>query len=177
MPEQDPIEVLMQEHRLIERVLNALEKTLDSSESVPPPVEFLEQAAGFFRNFADACHHFKEEQVLFPELERRGIPREGGPVGVMLTEHELGRALVRTAAERLGEARKGDTAALEEAAGNLRQFIQLLRDHIFKEDNVLFQMARQVLARDELNEVARRFEQAESPENEQYVNWARSLAV
>ena len=175
MPETDPIEVLMDEHRIIERVLAAVEMRLDSATEGPFCADLFEQAIDFVRNFADGCHHLKEEQILFPELERRGIPREGGPIGVMLTEHDLGRSLIRTAEARVPAARQGDQEAAREVVVNLRQFVQLLRDHIFKEDNVLFPMARQVLRKEDWANVSERFEQTESPDHERYVEWARSL--
>jgi hemerythrin-like domain-containing protein len=46
--------------------------------------EVFEPFLEFFRGFADKCHHCKEEDRLFPCMEARGIPREGGPIGVML---------------------------------------------------------------------------------------------
>jgi hypothetical protein len=55
--------------------------------------------SGFFRNFADRCHHSKEEDELFPKMVEHGIPKEGGPIGVMLMEHDQGRAFVRGMSE------------------------------------------------------------------------------
>ena len=88
--------ILMDEHRVIERVLGALEAAaarMSSGASVR--VEFFLQTANFIAGFADGCHHRKEEGVLFPALEAAGIPRAGGPVGVMLAEHEEARAITR----------------------------------------------------------------------------------
>jgi hemerythrin-like domain-containing protein len=48
----------------------------------------LEESVNFLRHFADECHHFKEEKLLFPLMEEDGIPREGEPIGMMLVEHE-----------------------------------------------------------------------------------------
>src|SRR3989339_212912 len=47
-----------------------------------------------FLEFAEP-HHHKEEQVLFPALEQKGIPNEGGPIGVMLMDHEVKRGHVK----------------------------------------------------------------------------------
>jgi hemerythrin-like domain-containing protein len=89
-------QILMDEHRVIERVLGALEAVaarMSSGASVR--AEFFLEAADFIAGFADGCHHRKEEGVLFPALEAAGIPRAGGPVGVMLAEHEEARAITR----------------------------------------------------------------------------------
>jgi len=142
--------LLSDEHRVIERVLGALEKLTEKSA-----IECLEpwkKALDFIRNFADRCHHVKEEKVLFPALEEHGIPNEGGPIGVMLQEHEEGRALVRTFAA-------GDPAT---AVSAIRRFVLLLREHITKENEVLFPMSDQVLPPAEQAAMMSKFEQAEA---------------
>jgi hemerythrin-like domain-containing protein len=106
----------------------------------------------FIREFADGCHHHKEEDVLFPLLEQRGIPRESGPIGCMLQEHELGRALVRRMQAAICESPPNNELLADAAA----EYIVLLRQHIFKENNVLFRMAEQCLtAADDENTVRR----------------------
>ncbi len=141
-----PTTVLREEHQVILKVLDALERVLAKGSAVGTQnVETLAKYASFFRLFADACHHSKEEDLLFPELEARGIPREGGPIGVMLAEHEQGRAFVRQMHDALPGARAGEAAALESLVSAGRNFIDLLRQHIEKENNVLFMMADRVL--------------------------------
>ena len=78
---EKPTEILSDEHRVIERVLNALDRL--TAVPVNPSLEQWRKALEFLRNFADQCHHFKEEKVLFPAMEEHGIPREGGPIGMM----------------------------------------------------------------------------------------------
>jgi hemerythrin-like domain-containing protein len=138
--------VLMEEHRVIERVLASLEtaaRRLGTGE--PMRVGFFFEAADFIKGFADGCHHRKEEGVLFPAMEAAGVARQGGPIGVMLAEHEEGRQLtsaMRAAAERLAA---DDADARAELIRCALQYVDLLRQHIAKEDNVLFPMAEQVL--------------------------------
>jgi hemerythrin-like domain-containing protein len=82
------IESLMNEHRVIEHGLVLLERIingLNSGERIP--ADIIRILIRFFREFADKYHHGKEEDSLFPLLESRGIPRIGGPIGVMLIEH------------------------------------------------------------------------------------------
>ena len=72
----DAVDTLKSEHRIIEKVLDALE--LAAAREAPPG--FYARAIDFLSAFADKCHHGKEEDRLFPCLERCGIPREGGPI-------------------------------------------------------------------------------------------------
>ena len=99
----------------------------------------------FFREFADRCHHGKEEDLLFPALEAQGFPRDAGPTAVMRMEHEQGRAAVRGMAESLAAAAAGDRAGLEHWLHSARIYIELLRAHIQKEDHCLFGMAEEAL--------------------------------
>lgn len=139
-------EMLMEEHRVIERVIEALERAvqrLRDGEAVEP--EFFLHAADFIRNFADGCHHAKEEGVLFKAMEAAGMPSEGGPIGVMLVEHDQGREHTRgmvSAAERL---QQGDGAAVGQLITDAAGYAALLRQHIQKEDQILYPMADQVI--------------------------------
>ena len=170
-------EVLKHEHRVIERVLAVVEALAERPGM--PSKEAWEKAIDLIRNFADKCHHLKEEQILFPALEEHGIPRDGGPVGMMLLEHEEGRALVRAMAEALPHA----TVDLEMEAAlkqNARAYLRLLREHIQKEDEILFNIAEDVLPPEEQMRLAREFEQHEAEEigagvHEKYVKVVQEL--
>lgn len=137
---------LVEEHRIIEGVLRALARRLDDAgRTHQVPVEFLRNLIAFSRVFVDRCHHAKEERCLFPCLESRGIPRDGGPIGVMLQEHERGRTLVRQIAERLDRYERGD-AGVDDVLEPCRRYVELLQQHILKENAVLFPMGYQVMA-------------------------------
>jgi hemerythrin-like domain-containing protein len=166
----------MDEHRVIEQVLNCLEKLADRCEAG----EKLDgtsalEALEFFRNFADRCHHGKEEGHLFPLLEARGFGRQGGPTGVMLHEHEEGRRLVAAMARTV----ERDTP--REFVRHARAYVGLLREHIRKEDQCLFPMAAGILSGTDAESLARRFEHVENAEmgegtHEQYLQLANDLA-
>ena len=153
-----PTQVLSDEHRVIERVLTALEVRLEDLGSGPFPRRFLDQALDFFANFADRCHHGKEELRLFPALKLRGIPEEGGPIGVMLSEHEAGRAHLGAIRDSLDAAERGDPEAVAAVRLHGLDYIQLLRAHIQKEDTILFAMARRVLTPEDVERLQKEFE-------------------
>ncbi|MGB9905671.1 MAG: hemerythrin domain-containing protein, partial [Desulfotomaculales bacterium] len=144
--------ILDHEHRLIEKVLEILQKEAEKLKDNRGDPEVIAAALDFFSGFADGCHHRKEERVLFPLLEERGIPKEGGPIGVMLREHEEGRRLI--ARMREAAARK-DRAQLAEAAG---AYVELLKGHIWKEDDVLYPAGKKVLTADDARNLVEGFE-------------------
>ena len=171
-------EVLKHEHRVIERVLAVVQRLADPSR--PLSLEPWRQAIEFIRGFADQCHHLKEEKILFPALEKRGIPVEGGPIGMMLQEHEEGRGYVRAMSEALEKAAKEPEAAKKILADSARCYLRLLRDHILKEDEVLFNMADGTLTLDEQKQLAGEFEEHEEKEigagvHEKYLRMAHEL--
>jgi hemerythrin-like domain-containing protein len=156
----EPIEELMDEHRVIERVLGIIEiaaDLLDDDESVDP--ELFVDIVDFLSTFADKCHHSKEEKHLFAKMQECGVSGEVGPIAVMLREHQDGRAHVKKMAElsrkELTDANKG---AMAKAA---RSYVELLSQHIMKEDNVLYPMARQILSGDDMKELEKAFAEVE----------------
>jgi hemerythrin-like domain-containing protein len=176
-----PTEVLMQEHRVIEQVLDCLEAMVLRVEAR----EQLDQdgakgAIDFFSNFADRCHHGKEENCLFPLLEKKGFSQEQGPTGVMLQEHELGRQHVRGMAEAIDAVEAGTSSAASDFVIHARAFIQLLRDHIQKEDHCLFEMANQALSEQEQTQLMASFDDAEHDmglgTHQKYLDFAAKLA-
>ncbi len=136
---------LREEHQWILKVTGALEEIYDREPDQGLDYEAIEDCVAFIRLFADACHHGQEEDLLFPELEGRGMPRDAGPIAVMLREHEMGRGLVGHMKKALPEARGGSPDARKILVNAGRGYIQLIRAHIQKEDNVLFQMADQLV--------------------------------
>ncbi len=174
-------DILMDEHRVIERVLTSLETAavrLQGGEAVRPG--FFIDAADFIKGFADGCHHLKEEGVLFTALVDVGLPQKVGPVAMMLAEHEQGRAYtrgMRAAAERLAE---GDGPSQGEVVSNALGYVGLLRGHIGKEDHVLFPLANEMIPLDRQAVLVERFETIEHEDtgegvHEKYLALAEAL--
>ena len=175
-------DILMSEHRVIERVIAALETGANRfAEGQPVRPGFFIDAAEFIKGFADGCHHRKEEGVLFIAMSENGVPVQGGPIGVMLSDHEQGRLFTRGMREAALRLEQGaNTAAGEELLQNARGYASLLRGHIFKEDNILFPMANKVIPLKQQGEVAEGFETVEHEEtgagvHEKYLALAEKL--
>ncbi|MEM2917898.1 MAG: hemerythrin domain-containing protein [Candidatus Altiarchaeota archaeon] len=151
--------ILKEEHKIIEKMLDILEKISENSKiEKEVNYEHLAEIVDFIRTFADKCHHHKEEDLLFPAMERAGIPKEDGPIGVMLTEHEIGRAYVREIASGIEQKDK------EKIEKNASSYITLLREHIFKENNILYMMADAHLSDKTQNELFNKFKKFEREE-------------
>jgi hemerythrin-like domain-containing protein len=137
-----PTETLKTEHKAILLMLEVAEsvsRKLEAGDDVP--ASDLTRIVDFIQGFADKCHHAKEEDLLFPALEKTGVPRQGGPIGVMLTEHVEGREYVRKMKEAAEEYAAGDRKAGVQFAENARRYASLLSQHIHKEDNILYPIA------------------------------------
>lgn len=175
--------ILKEEHEVIERVIAALESAVQKLQAGQdlPPTFFLETAQ-FVRGFADGCHHKKEEDVLFPAMVAHGMAVEGGPIGVMLAEHEQGRRAIRAmvaAAERWAE---GDPAARAEVVRHALEYTALLRQHIEKENHILFPLAEDILPMETQARLVERFERLEHEEtgegiHEKYLALAERLCT
>lgn len=160
-----PTDELIKEHSAISVMLDILVaacEKLSSGETVD--ADDLEHMLAFFKGFADGCHHRKEEQYLFPELEKIGIGRERGPVGVMLAEHDLGRKYIKGMTQALEEMKRGDGQSVPAFTQNARAYVNLLRAHIEKENNVLFPMAEMHLGNEAKVRLAEGFEVLEKEE-------------
>lgn len=141
-----PTDILKEEHhgvKLALKVLGRINERIDSNPGVLEAAFVSDYAKllDFFRVFVDKCHHAKEEEVLFPALLESGLPREGGPVQVMLAEHDAGRKLVAEMYAALGNYRSGTPGAVTTLAAAAQGYTQLLVDHIAKEDNILYPLA------------------------------------
>lgn len=151
-----PVDALIGEHEVILAVLEALEKDANALRTKGTwSRDAWLRYPDFLRNFADRCHHGKEEDVLFPRLVALGIPDQGGPIGVMKQQHGEGRELVTRLANAI------DTGATAGAVTAALAFVGLLRDHIAKENGVLFPIGKQVLGAADVELVAQGFARAE----------------
>jgi hemerythrin-like domain-containing protein len=143
--------LLRAEHELVARVLGVAERMAQHALG-GAAVEGADREAllTLLREFIDYLHHAKEEQHLFPLLERKGLPRAGGPIGVMLAEHDRSRGLIEEIA-RLGAS--PDSA--QPWSDAIRTCVTLMRQHVQKENSVLYVMAERLLSAEDQEQLAR----------------------
>ncbi|MDP2729588.1 MAG: hemerythrin domain-containing protein [Dehalococcoidales bacterium] len=136
-----PTELLREEHQAVLEKLDALEDVLTNLEQEEKISAKLKVLASFFET--DFWLHFdKEEKALFPEFDNF-MPRGSGPLAVMIDEHEVLRETNAVMQEAMTRYLNHDGSAevIQAIRQNGHHFIEFLRNHIFKEDSILFQMA------------------------------------
>lgn len=160
-PDCNPYGVLAREHRLIERVLDALGRVCSEAlraRQVDAPAATL--ALGFLRDFADRTHHLKEERILFPAIGAKAFFPGCG----LISEHEEGRQRVRSMAQALEGSSLGDMEAIRLFVRRARSFISFLRGHIAKEDECLAEVVNATFSREECERLVERFDEVERRE-------------
>ncbi len=158
----DPIKKLVDEHRNILAVLESFDQFAATTVSS----DFCDRArlgayVSFIREYADKYHHAKEEDILFATMAENGFSRNEGPIAVMLAEHDEGRKYVKFLLEASQEPRDLSADERRAVANTIRAYTELLRGHIYKEDNILYPMANQHLPSESYRLMALRFDVVE----------------
>lgn len=169
------LKMLSDEHQNILKVIDALlEKCASLEAEKEIDRDFFKKTVDFVRGYADKFHHAKEEDILFKEFN---VAAEKGcahcnPVEQMLVEHNLGRNFIKELEKGLEENDKNKIIS------GARGYAQLLQEHIFKEDNILYPMADEALDQDTKEEMLKKFKEAEQKlikEKEKHLSFLESL--
>jgi hemerythrin-like domain-containing protein len=133
-------ESLRRDHELIEKVIKAMQSTIELlNDKKQIPESILLPVIDFSKNFTDVCHHTKEEKSLFPALEEAGMPTTMGPIAMMLLDHqrsrEIGNEMEKSAKEYLSSGNS------EKLIADMQLYVDHITEHLWKENNKLFMMA------------------------------------
>ncbi len=159
----DITKVLMEEHQLILRMITLLEANARRAERAEfHDWTFFATAVDFICNFADRFHHAKEEHVLFTALIQNGMPEKRSPIEAMHIEHEQGRAHVRGMETALAHIQAGKTEQIPILVNHAMGYAELLRQHIAKEDTILYPLAERVLPEGARPDIIKGYAQAEA---------------
>ncbi len=152
---------LVAEHEMIERAMEVLKVNLGKvADGSHDPVQ-TGRAIDFLYEFGDKIHNIKEEKYLFPLMHERGVPKEGGPIGVMLMEHEMERELLVKMQADLPGLKDADTDVKEEYVAKGLEYLQIRAEHIWKENDILYNMARQMLSEDDFTTLLEQFKESD----------------
>jgi hemerythrin-like domain-containing protein len=177
----DAIDILINEHIYIKKVLSAIEKDcIELTEGKKVDIGFYRSAIDFVRNFADKYHHLKEEKRLFNVMSEVDTNLKGGPIMAMLLEHDLGRKYIGSLEQAINEYESGKTDKKAYIIANALSYVTLLRDHIDKEDTVIYMAARRILGQDILRSMSEEYVNIENDisnirTREKYIEFANRL--
>ena len=135
-----PVGPLMIEHRLIEKMITAIQNEIDWCERENNiNQEFIDNAADFIRIYADKCHHGKEEDILFRELNKKPLSDEHKRImEELVAEHRQGRKAVAEMVEAKEQYMQGKKEALPIILNCMRFIADFYPKHIEKEDKQFF---------------------------------------
>ena len=167
--------ILTEEHKNILKVIENMENEVNILEKGKEiNKKFFEKAIDFIRNYADKFHHAKEENILFKEFDKAA--EEGcahcNPTKQMLSEHDEGRKFVKGIEQGVKENNKNKVIE------NARGYCMLLKEHIYKEDNILYPMADEALNENTKKSMLQKFNKinTERKKNkEKYLAFVKSL--
>lgn len=150
---------LMIEHRLIEKMLKAIEHALvgvEQTKAIDP--YFVDAAVDFIRVYADRTHHGKEEDILFRDLKKKRLSSEDQQVMENLIEdHAFGRNTTRSLVEANRRYREGKKEALGDITSLLKTLVEFYPGHIRREDDVFFPASRSYFSETEDQAMLREF--------------------
>jgi hemerythrin-like domain-containing protein len=157
---------LMKEHQMILKYLELMERYIEFSKASRRENILLEKAQdfiSFIQIFTDTYHHAKEEDVLFKYMQAPGVLSHCNPLPVMLSEHEQGRMYVLNMIDAVANSN------IESLYEIIYGYCQLLKQHIFKEDNVLYSMAENGLSDEDKIAIESEYQQIEEKLDKQAV--------
>lgn len=147
-----PMTRLVHEHVYIKYVVYAIPKIADSFDIKDgKDRQMIEQCIDFIKNYADRYHHAKEEDILFKYFdESQEI------IQVMYEDHRTGRGFVKNILQAIEETDQ------EKARKNLLSYHELLKDHIRREDEILYIWMDKELSAEQLSDMERKFKAVEA---------------
>ena len=136
---------LIAEHEMIERAMETLKSNLENIDTGGYDLLQLKRSLDFLLEFGDKIHNSKEEGFLFPLMYERGVPKEGGPIGVMLMEHDDERRLLQHMLAQVDTLPSAEPETVAKFRREGLEYLKIRAEHIWKENDILYPMARNVM--------------------------------
>jgi hemerythrin-like domain-containing protein len=164
--EDTPVEDLMREHAVLERVLLVYEEgahRLDALDALDAGVDFapetLARAGGIVRRYIEDHHERDEETYVFPRLAQ--IDAELDLIETLRVQHAAGRRLTSEVIALATVANVRDRSARARLATALRLFVRMYRPHAAQENTVLFPSFRRAVSKKEYEALRATLEKSE----------------
>ena len=150
--------MLRREHEQILRAIQvALEVTRYLEQGRPLPPASLSALQQFFLFVAHRSHHDKEEELLFPLLRDKGFAEGPGCIGALLDQHEHGAEAFERMVKATEAYAEGDRTAAPVWIDAARKYVEALRQHIRREEEVLLLNAERLLTDADQQALAQEF--------------------
>jgi hemerythrin-like domain-containing protein len=151
-----PTEDLMYEHKAIKLILNVMSNI---SNSIKDKKVFytndVEKIVDFLSVYVDKCHRNKEETVFYPALSLSKSPIEN--IGLIINEHSISKGYLDEITCCVENCKIGSTFSGERIADCMANYVQLIEDHIQKEENDYFPLANKALSGEAQKEISKQF--------------------
>ena len=142
-----PTDMLREDHDLIFLVLRAMKAEVHNFESTGKiNLDKIEKFLDFTENFSDGYHHIKENK-LFRLLEENGMSKDSSSISELYKEHTHDKVFTMSISKNIEAAKQGDSESLKEIKENLSAYIEMVKNHIYTENNIIFNNAERMLNR------------------------------
>jgi len=157
-----PTENLIKEHEEINELLDIMSKIAlkIKSKDVFYPTD-VEEIIDYLIIIIDKSHHGKEDEVFYPELISSGIPKETAPLSIINYEHTLAHRYLKDISSCVVNCKIGNDFSGELLADSLTNYVVVIKNHIQREEEIIFPIANEVLSSEKQNEISQRFEDIE----------------
>ena len=156
------IDILLEEHQNIEKLLRVLEHELEIFDrSDRPDYEILQTIIQYFQDYPESCHHPKEE-MIFGKLKARD-PAAAKLFGDVEAEHELEARRLRSFARAVDSILADQEFLRESFHLAVHDFIEHQRQHLQKEERLLFPAAIKALRPQDWREIDARLDDRKDP--------------
>ncbi|MBN2230250.1 MAG: DUF438 domain-containing protein [Candidatus Thorarchaeota archaeon] len=154
LPDTHPIHILMTEHKIILNAAIQLAEHAKVCTENPGTIPAPDVIAGIMKSLEtlrlSTNHYQREENVLFPRLEKHGIVQ---PPAIMWSEHDIVRGIEKTLFGLFDGGPRLDQNALQTLRSSALALSETLSGHFFKENNILFQTSLKLFSDDEWKDV------------------------
>lgn len=157
-----PSELLREEHREIGRaiaVVRSIADRIDVGEEIDAKV--IGDVLFFLMEFADLCHHGKEERVLFPAVEERAGDEERDLIERLMADHRIGREHIAAMLKATKDYERGKRNASERLAREMLEYVSLLTQHIRLENSVFADLLNRLFSKEEGEELVAKCDEVE----------------
>ena len=156
-----PTENLTNEHKDIIELLNIMNKIAENIKSNNVfYTKDVEDIIDYLKHFIELSHNVKEK-IFYPALELSGIPIENESISIMLYEHALAQNYLNEISSSVENCKIGNDFSGEMLADNLNKYVVLIKNHIHKEEKIIFPIAIKELSEEKQKEIYKQFKEIE----------------